>query len=83
MESKNPKIKIFSTPTCPYCLALKEFLKEHNFEFEEIDVSQNELALKEMKEKSGQLGVPVIEIEGKIVIGFDKEKISQILNIKE
>ncbi len=77
------KVKVFSTSSCPYCVTLKEFLKEHNIEFEDIDVSQNKAALDEMVEKSGQMGVPVIEIDGKIVIGFDKEKISQLLNLKE
>lgn len=76
------KVRIFSTPTCPYCYALKEFLKEHGIEFEDIDVSQNEEAAKEMIEKSGQMGVPVVEIDGQIVVGFDKEKICKLLNIK-
>jgi glutaredoxin-like YruB-family protein len=76
------KIKIYSTPTCPYCTALKEFLKSHNIEFEDVDVSQDENAAKEMIEKSGQMGVPVVEIDGEIVVGFDKEKICQLLNIK-
>jgi len=75
-------IKVFSAPGCPYCLTLKEFLKQHDIEFEDIDVSKDENALKEMIEKSGQMGVPVIEIDGEIVVGFDKEKISELLNIK-
>lgn len=75
------KIKIFSTPTCPYCVTLKEFLKEKNFEFEDIDVSQNKEALEEMVQKSKQWGVPVADIDGQIVVGFDKEKISKLLNI--
>ena len=76
-------IKVFSTPTCPYCVTLKEFFKEHNIEFEDIDVSQDEKARDEMVEKSGQMGVPVVDINGEIVIGFDKEKISQLLKITE
>jgi glutaredoxin-like YruB-family protein len=77
------KIKIYTTPSCPYCFALKEFLKSHNIEFEDVDVSKDENAAKEMIEKSGQMGVPVVEIDGEIVVGFDKEKICQLLNIKE
>lgn len=77
------KIKIFSTPTCPYCVTLKEYLKDKGFEFEDLDVSQDQKALDEMVEKSGQMGVPVVDIDGEIIIGFDKEKISEILNIKE
>ena len=76
-------VKVYSTITCPYCVTLKEFFKEHNIEFEDIDVSQDEKARDEMIEKSGQMGVPVIDINGEIVVGFDKEKISQLLKITE
>jgi len=80
-KQSEPKIRVFSTPVCPYCYTLKEFLKEHNIEFEDIDVSKNEVVLKEMVEKSGQMGVPVIEIDGQIVVGFNKEKICKLLNL--
>ena len=76
-------VKIFSTPTCVYCITLKKFLKEHNIEYEDIDVGQDKDALKEMIEKSGQMGVPVTEIDGQIIVGFNKEKISELLKIKE
>lgn len=76
-------VKVFSTPTCPYCVTLKEYLKEHNIEFEDIDVSQNEKARNEMIEKSGQMGVPVVDINGEVVVGFDKEKIKNLLKITE
>jgi len=75
-------IKIYSTSNCPYCVTLKEFLKEKGFEFEDVDVSQNEQLLQEMIDKSHQYGVPVIDVDGQIVVGFDKEKISQLLNIQ-
>jgi glutaredoxin 3 len=77
------KVRVFSTPACPYCVTLKEFLKEHGVNFEDIDVSQDKPALDEMVEKSGQMGVPVVDIDGKIIVGFDKEKIVELLNIKE
>jgi len=77
------KIKVFSTPTCPYCVTLQEYLKEKGFEFEHIDVSQDKAGLDEMVEKSGQMGVPVVEIDNNIVVGFDKEKINELLNIKD
>ena len=83
MEEKKPKIRIFSTSTCPYCVTLKEFLKEKSFEFEDIDVSQNEIALEEMVKKTGQFGVPVIDIDDQWIVGFDKEKISKLLNIND
>lgn len=75
-------IKVYSTPTCSYCLTLKAFLREKGIVFEEVDVSQDERAAREMIEKSGQMGIPVVEIDGQIVVGFDKAKISQLLKIK-
>jgi glutaredoxin-like YruB-family protein len=77
------KIRIFSTAACPYCLALKEFLKERGFKFDDIDVAKNKEAAREMIEKSGQMGVPVVEIGGTIIIGFARQKISKLLNIKD
>ncbi len=77
------KIRIFSTSSCPYCVTLKEYLKEKGFKYEDINVAENKEAAKEMIEKSGQMGVPVSEINGEIIIGFDKVKINQILGIKE
>jgi glutaredoxin 3 len=76
-------VKVFTTPSCAYCFTLREFLKEHNIKFEEIDVSQDKKARKEMIKKSGQLEVPVAEIDGQIIVGFNKEKICKILNIKD
>ncbi len=76
------KVKIYSTSACPYCTTLKEFLKERGVEFEEIDVSQDEKAMKEMVEKTGQMGVPVMEIDGEIVIGFDRGKIIKLLKLE-
>ena len=77
-----PKVKIYTTPVCPFCTLAKQYLKEKGIEFEEIDVSKNEKAAQEMIQKSGQMGVPVIEIDGQIVVGFDKEKIDELLNLK-
>ena len=78
-----PKVQVFTTPMCPFCYALKEFLKEHNIGFEEIDVSQDEKTREEMIKKSGKMEVPAIEIDRQIVIGFDKKKICKLLNINE
>ncbi|MBU2578509.1 glutathione S-transferase N-terminal domain-containing protein [Patescibacteria group bacterium] len=77
------KNKVYSTSHCPYCVTLKEFLKERNIEFEDIDVGQDEKMAQEMIEKTGQMGVPVIEIDGEFVIGFDKAKIVKLLNIND
>jgi glutaredoxin 3 len=76
-------IKVYSTPTCPYCVTLKKFLKEKRIEFADIDVSTDEKELQEMVDKSGQMGVPVININGEIVVGFNRDKIVELLNIKE
>jgi len=77
------KIRIFSTPSCPYCVTLKEFFKQHGFEYEDLNVAMDAQAREEMIQKSQQMGVPVIEIDGQIVIGFDRKKIVQLLNIKD
>ena len=77
------KVKVFSTKACPYCLVLKQFLNDNKIEFEALDVAENEEARKEMIEKTGQMGVPVIEIDNEMVVGFDKVKISELLGIKE
>lgn len=75
-------VTIYTTPTCVYCKSAKEFFKEHNVEYEEKDVAADEQAREDMIEKSGQLGVPVIDVKGNIVIGFDEAKLSELLEIK-
>jgi len=75
------KVKVYSTSGCPYCFALKSFLKKNNIEFEDINVGTDKAAAKEMIEKSRQMGVPVADVDGEIVIGFDRERISKLLNL--
>jgi len=75
------KVKVYSTPTCPYCVTLKRFLEEKDVEFEEVNIAEDEEGLEEMKEKSGQTGVPVIEIGDEVIVGFEKEKIKQLLDL--
>jgi glutaredoxin-like YruB-family protein len=70
---------IFTTPSCKYCKMAKDFLKTKNTSYSEIDIVSNPGAQQEMLEKSGQLGVPVIEIDGKIIVGFDQEAINKAL----
>lgn len=72
---------IYSTPTCPWCIRVKQFLKESNILFTDRDVSMDKPAADEMVKKSGQMGVPVIDIDGEIIVGFDKDKIKQLLKI--
>lgn len=72
-------IKVYSTPTCTYCIMLKKYLDSKSISYENIDVSADRVKAAEMIEKSGQRGVPVTEINGSIIIGFDKEKIDSLL----
>jgi len=74
-------IKIYTTSTCPYCHMAKDFLKKNNIAFEELDVGLNQVARQEMIDKSGQMGVPVIDIDGEIIIGFDKLAIKNALGL--
>lgn len=74
-------VRIYSTPTCPHCIRAKQFLNDHNIAFENIDVSENEQAAEEMIAKSGQMGVPVVDIDGEIIVGFDRERISKALGL--
>ncbi|MFA5780610.1 MAG: glutaredoxin family protein [Elusimicrobiota bacterium] len=76
------KVIVYSTPTCVFCKMAKAYFTEHNVQFEEKNVMTDIPAQEEMIKKSGQLGVPVIDIDGKIIIGFDKSKIISLLNIK-
>ncbi len=76
------KVRVFSTPTCSYCVFLKRYLDEKEVQYEEIDVSKDQEKLKEMVELSGQMGVPVVEIgEEDVIIGFNKEQINKSLGI--
>lgn len=75
-------VTIFTTPSCVYCKMTKEFFKNNNINYEEKDVSTDTKARDEMIQKSGQLGVPVVDVDGKLVVGFDKAKLSELLGIK-
>jgi len=75
------KVLVYSTPTCPYCIRTKQFLRDNNIVFEDIDVSVNQTAAEEIVRKSGQMGVPVLDIEGEIIVGFDKERIKTALGL--
>jgi len=70
MNPKNKKVIVYSTPTCPYCVMAKNFFKDNKVVFEDVDVSADRARGQEMVNKSGQMGVPVIDIEGEIVVGF-------------
>ena len=76
------RITIYTTPTCVYCKMAKEFFKERGVEYTEKDVARDTMAREEMFKLSQQMGVPVIDIDGKITVGFDQEKLSELLGIK-
>lgn len=74
-------VTIYTTPTCVYCNSLKEYFAKNNIEYKEIDVSKDEKELEKMVQISGQMGVPVAEIDGNVVIGFDKQRVDEILHL--
>ncbi|OGY68243.1 MAG: NrdH-redoxin [Candidatus Harrisonbacteria bacterium RIFOXYA1_FULL_48_8] len=75
-------VKIYSTPTCVYCKMAKDFFQKHNVKYEEFNVAEDEKARAEMVQKSQQLGVPVIDIDGKIIVGFSESELKKALDIK-
>ena len=77
-----PTVKIYTTPTCVYCKMAKEFFKSNNVAYEEFNVAIDANAREEMVQKSHQLGVPVIDVDNQIVIGFDKSTLSKLLKIQ-
>ncbi len=79
MNPKNKKVIVYSTTTCPYCVYAKEFFKENNVSFVDKNVSIDRAAGNEMVKKSGQMGVPVIDIDGEIVVGFQPKVFEKLL----
>ncbi len=79
MNKKEVRVKVYRTSSCPYCHMAAEYLRSRGVEFEEIDVGNDMQAAMEMVRKSGQMGVPVIDIDGKIIIGFNRPAIDAAL----
>ncbi|MCA1899656.1 MAG: NrdH-redoxin [Chloroflexi bacterium] len=77
-----PKVIVFSTPTCSFCNMAKSYFREKGVKFTDIDVSRDPAAARDMVRRSGQMGVPVIDIGGKIIVGFDRPKINALLGIR-
>ncbi len=80
-KEKEHKITVYSTPTCPWCYKAKEYLKSQSMKYADVNVASDSKAAEEMIKKSGQMGVPVIDIDGKIIVGFDKSAIDKELGI--
>ena len=74
-------VTIYTTPTCVYCKMTKNFFLEHNIQYTEKNVVGDAQAREQMIQKSGQMGVPVIDIDGELVVGFDQERLSKLLHI--
>ena len=74
-------VKIYSTPTCPFCKMAKEFFKKHKIDYKDLNVAEDEKERNEMIEKSGQMSVPVIEIEGDLIVGFNESELRKKLKM--
>jgi len=79
---KQPLVIVFSTPTCTYCNAAKKYFRSQGIKFRDVDVSRDPAAARDMVRRSHQQGVPVIDIGGKIIVGFDRPKIDHILGLR-
>ncbi len=77
-----PRVIVFTTPSCTYCNMTKRYFREKGIKFKEVDVSRDTAAARDMVRRSGQMGVPVVDIGGKVVVGFDRSKIDKYLGIK-
>ena len=83
MSVKQPKVTMYSTSWCAFCRRTREFFGKHGIKFKDIDVEKDLKAVQEMIKKSKQRGIPVIEIGGEIVVGYDEEKLRKLLKIKK
>lgn len=79
---QQPRVIVFTTPTCTFCNMTKKYFRERGIRFKEVDVSRDAAAARDMVRRSGQQGVPVIDIGGKIVVGFDRPKIDKLLGLR-
>ncbi len=77
-----PRVIVFSTPTCTYCNAAKRYFREKGIKFNDVDVTRDAAAARDMVRRSGQQGVPVIDIGGRIVVGFNRPVIDQLLGLR-
>lgn len=75
------KVTVYSTPTCPYCKLVKKFLTENDVAFTDVDVSEDGKKAEEMIKKTGQMGVPVIEIGDELIVGYDEKKLKKALGL--
>ncbi|MEW5831171.1 MAG: glutaredoxin domain-containing protein [Chloroflexota bacterium] len=81
VQQPQPRVIVFSTPTCSFCNMAKKYFREKGVKFRDVDVSRDQAAARDMLRRSGQSGVPVIDIGGKLIVGFDRPKIDKLLGI--
>jgi len=79
--SRPHRVLVFTTPTCPWCTRAKSYLRERSVAFREVDVSRDPVAARDLVRRTGQMGVPVIEIDGRPIVGFDRTRIDQLLGL--
>ncbi len=75
------RVLVFTTPTCPWCTRVKQYLRQQGVRFKEVDVSRDAAAARDLVRRTGQMGVPVVEIDGRPIVGFDKPKIDRLLDL--
>ncbi len=80
--SKPRRVLVFTTPTCPSCARAKAYLRSRGVPFREVDVSRDPAAARDLVRRTGQMGVPVIEIDGRPIVGFDQARIDALLGLR-
>lgn len=79
---RQKKVVVFTTPTCPWCTRVKRYLTEQHVPYREVDVARDQAAARDLVRRTGQMGVPVVMIDGRPVVGFDKPQIDRLLGLK-
>jgi glutaredoxin-like YruB-family protein len=80
-SKKQPRVILFTTPTCSHCRTAKGYLRKKGIKFKDVDISRDKAAARDMVRRSGQQGVPVIDVGGKIIVGFNRAKLDQELGL--
>lgn len=80
-QKRNHRVLVFTTPSCPWCVRAKGYLREQRIPFREVDVSRDAAAARDLVRRTGQMGVPVVEIDGRPVVGFDRRQIDRLLGL--
>jgi glutaredoxin 3 len=75
------RVLVFTTQSCPWCVRAKQYLRERNVKFREVDVARDPAAARDLVRRTGQMGVPIVEIDGRPIVGFDKQQIDRLLGL--